>query len=96
MVLAVPTEHERDVIRRRRLQTGSCVQPLRFELAVVAFARLRRAVLYGSSSCLSSSVLVLSVDLCAAMGVCGAVTTCIWALRSPKEPPGAAEARAGV
>ena len=46
--------------------------------------------------CLSSSALVLSVDLCAAMGVCGAVTTCSWALRSPKEAPGAAEARAGV
>ena len=71
------------------------MQLIRFALTVVRFARSRRAVLDASSSCLSSSVLVLSVDLCAAVGVCGAVTTCIWALRSPREVPGAAERTGG-
>ena len=72
------------------------MQLIRFALTVVTFARSRRAVLDASSSCLSSSVLVLSANLCAATGVCGAETTCIWALRSPKEAPGAAGARAAV
>ena len=72
------------------------MQPLRFALTVVTFARSRRAVLYRSSSFLSSSLLVLSADLCAATGMCGAVITCIWALCSPKESLGAAYARAAV
>ena len=80
---------------RSQVHMGQSVQLLRFALTVAAFARSRRAVLHGSSSSFSSSVSVLSMDLCAAMGMCGAVTTGIWALCSPREVPGAAERTGG-